>query len=369
MAKGGGKRTYVRDGRGRFASTPGGAAKKAAKSTSGRASTLAARTSLRRSRAKAKTKDLTDDRLTTALSTRAQKAAVTRGSRSLRAAKAASKQQLPAQRRQGTLSKSKAKRVARASATPANNTRKTGGALRSASAANSARPFSSMATQRGKMRRQAERKKKDQQKQFDDRVLRAGAVNRKAKENVNRLTSKKRLSAVDKTELRKAQRALNTSQSAMRTYATPKSKIVKYKPRGLGSIVNSMDRTIKSADQVLKNLQKKLAPNEKKLERMNARSIVEGKQKGLIGRIARAEIGIMGAKPGMKAIRRRAARAADAAARGSKLAARAREIYGTQMAGMGPGKTPGANIIKPGPRNKNQPPPRKRRTRKPKPRS
>ena len=153
----------------------------------------------------------------------------------------------------------------------------------------------------------------------------------------------------------------------MRTYTAPKSKFVKYKSRGLDSIVSSMDRTIKSADQVLKNLRKKLAPSERKIERMNARSIVEGKQKGLIGRIAREEINIVGAKPGMKAIRRRAARAADAAARGSKPAARAREIYGAQMAAMGPGKTPGANTLKPGPRNKNQPPRRKRRARKPKP--
>lgn len=90
MAKGGGKRrAYVRDSNGRFASTPGGAAKKAAKSTSGRASTLGARTSLKKSRAKARAIDPADQRLSTALSARAQKGAVTRGNRKLTAAKSA----------------------------------------------------------------------------------------------------------------------------------------------------------------------------------------------------------------------------------------------------------------------------------------
>jgi hypothetical protein len=90
MAKGGGKkRTYVRDGNGRFASTPGGAAKKAAKSTNGRASTLSARTGLKGSRAKLAAKDKADPSIRNTLSTRAQKGAVTRGSRKLATAKVA----------------------------------------------------------------------------------------------------------------------------------------------------------------------------------------------------------------------------------------------------------------------------------------
>jgi hypothetical protein len=88
MAKGG-KRTYARDSNGRFASTPGSAAKKAAKSTSGRASTLGARTGLKGSRARLKAKDKADQTLQNTLSTRAQKGAVTRGSRKLAAAKTA----------------------------------------------------------------------------------------------------------------------------------------------------------------------------------------------------------------------------------------------------------------------------------------
>ena len=88
MAKGG-KRTYTRDGNGRFASTPGSAAKKAAKSVSGRKSTLGARTGLKGSRAKLKAKDKADQTLQNTLSTRAQKGAVKRGSRKLAAAKTA----------------------------------------------------------------------------------------------------------------------------------------------------------------------------------------------------------------------------------------------------------------------------------------
>lgn len=88
MAKGG-KRTYARDGNGRFASTPGSAAKKAAKSTSGRASTLGARTGLKGSKAKLRAKDKADQTLQNTLSTRAQKGAVKRGSRKLAAVKTA----------------------------------------------------------------------------------------------------------------------------------------------------------------------------------------------------------------------------------------------------------------------------------------
>lgn len=96
MARGG-KRTYTRDANGRFASTPGGAlgaARKAARSRSGRTSTLGARTSLKKSRAKLAGKDPADQRLSTALSARAQKGAVTRGNKELKAAKVAARTQI-----------------------------------------------------------------------------------------------------------------------------------------------------------------------------------------------------------------------------------------------------------------------------------
>ena len=96
MARGG-KRTYTRDANGRFASTPGGglgAARKAARSRSGRTSTLGARTSLKKSRATLAGKDPADQRLSTALSARAQKGAVTRGNKGLKAAKVAARTQI-----------------------------------------------------------------------------------------------------------------------------------------------------------------------------------------------------------------------------------------------------------------------------------
>jgi hypothetical protein len=94
MARGGRpgkKRTqYVRDAQGQFASTPGGgkkatpsAVRKAAKAAALKGGTLAARTSLKKSRAKLKSIDKADPTLQTSLSKRAQKGAVTRGSKNL----------------------------------------------------------------------------------------------------------------------------------------------------------------------------------------------------------------------------------------------------------------------------------------------
>lgn len=94
MARGGRsgkKRTqYVRDAQGQFASTPGGgkkatpsAVRKAAKAATLKGGTLAARTSLKKSRAKLKSIDKADPTLQASLSKRAQKGAVTRGSKNL----------------------------------------------------------------------------------------------------------------------------------------------------------------------------------------------------------------------------------------------------------------------------------------------
>jgi curved DNA-binding protein CbpA len=96
MARGGGRRTtYVRDNSGRFASTPGGGPPKRSTPASRRAAakkdgalkggTLAARSQLRASRAK-----------TTPAASRQQRGAVTRASRRLASAVAASKRQGPA---------------------------------------------------------------------------------------------------------------------------------------------------------------------------------------------------------------------------------------------------------------------------------
>lgn len=101
MAKGG-KRTYVRDGNGRFASTPGGG-----KSAALKGGTLGKRSSLKGSRAKLKAKDAADPSIRNTLSTRAQKGAVTRGNKALRAAKAASQRTAVGRSKAGTVAKGK----------------------------------------------------------------------------------------------------------------------------------------------------------------------------------------------------------------------------------------------------------------------
>jgi hypothetical protein len=78
------------------------------------------------------------------------------------------------------------------------------------------------------------------------------------------------------------------------------------------------------------------------------------------------EMGVIGSRMGMKAMKRRMARAADAAARGSKAGKRAQEIYANQVAFTGKGKAKAAKSnIRPGPRNTQGPPPKRRKPRKP----
>ena len=108
MAKGGGKkRSYVRDGNGRFASTPGGG-----KSAALKGGTLGKRSSLKGSKAKLAAKDKADPSIRNTLSTRAQKGAVTRGNKALRAAKAASQRTAVGRSKTGTIFQGQA--VARA---------------------------------------------------------------------------------------------------------------------------------------------------------------------------------------------------------------------------------------------------------------
>ena len=110
MAKGGGKkRSYVRDGNGRFASTPGGG-----KSAALKGGTLGKRSSLKGSRAKLAAKDAADPSIRNTLSTRAQKGAVTRGNKALRAAKAASQRTAVGRSKAGTVAKGKRSPVLKA---------------------------------------------------------------------------------------------------------------------------------------------------------------------------------------------------------------------------------------------------------------
>ena len=102
----------------------------------------------------------------------------------------------------------------------------------------------------------------------------------------------------------------------------------------------------------------------KMAERMGARSMERRLSSRRIAReMAGVEMRIMGGRAGARQIQRRAQRAAAAAARCSKAAARAREIYANQLAYMGAGKPASkvkSNIV-PGPRNTQPPKPKRKR--------
>jgi len=130
--------------------------------------------------------------------------------------------------------------------------------------------------------------------------------------------------------------------------------------------VRDLDTEMKRLSDAVKSKRPRIDAMKRQLERQNARAMQQRIGKDKIDRmLAGVEIGISGTRPGAKAIQRRMQRAADAAARGSKPAARAREIYGNQLAYMGKGKPKaGKNNLRPGPRN-TQGPPKRRRNRKP----
>jgi hypothetical protein len=359
MARGG-RKTYIRDSNGRFAST-------GTSTRAGSLGSLRSRTSLKKSRAK----------LASGNTSPQQRGAVTRASRALARAQVANRRSLTGGRPSSTLAKSPAKRRqagtsgSAATATPMATSaiRQTGKLSRTVSARSSIRPFSGMVTHAGKRRRQAARAKDSRQKAFDNRVLRAGAAGRQARETISNLSSKKRLSAKDKAVLTRAQKTASISSRALRTYSQPRSKVVKYKSRGIEASISKIDRTVNSVGKLLKSIRDKTEQSKRRIARMNARTIAGRLEPGIGGQVARAELAITGTKAGLDVIRRRSERAAKAAERGSKPAARAREIYATQMAATGPGKpSKGQNTVKPGPRSVKgqEPPKRKKRSRKPK---
>lgn len=345
-----------RDASGRFASK-----------NAGSLGSLRSRTSLKKSRAK----------LAGGNNSPQQRGAVTRASRALARAQVANRRSLTGGRPSSILAKSPAKRRqagtsgSAATATPMATSaiRQTGRLSRTTSARSSIRSFSGIVTHIGKRRRQASKAKEKQQKAFDNRVSRASAAGRQAREVITNLSSKKRLSAKDKAALARAQKTASTSSRALKAYSQPRSKVVKYKSRGIEASISKIDRTVKSVDKFLKSIRDKTDQSKRRIARMNARTIAGRLEPGIGGQIARAELAITGTKAGLEVIRRRSERAARAAARGSKPAARAREIYATQMAATGPGKpSKGQNTVKPGPRSVKgqEPPKRKKRSRKPK---
>jgi hypothetical protein len=124
---------------------------------------------------------------------------------------------------------------------------------------------------------------------------------------------------------------------------------------------------MKKVSDAMKSLKPKVDKVGRKIQRMNAQAIQDRFSKNNADRfVAGVELNTIGGRMGAKAIQRRMQRAADAASRGSKPAARAREIYGNQLAYMGTGKPKAAkNNLRPGPRNKQGPPKRTRKPRKP----
>jgi len=211
-------------------------------------------------------------------------------------------------------------------------------------------------------------------KAFTRRLMRLSRNYRKAKQLQEAPSSNGKTMA-------RAIRSQRVARAALAWYQQPRSAVVPYRPvtlRGkLKQIDRQMDRTMKDAADAVRGLSdavKKARPTLDRIswqiQRMNADAVAKRLSPRRIDReLAGIELGIVGGRSGAKAIQRRMERAAAAAARGSKPAARARVIYANQLAAMGPGKPPqGKNTIKPGPSN-TKGTPKKRRKRKPKPKS
>jgi hypothetical protein len=158
----------------------------------------------------------------------------------------------------------------------------------------------------------------------------------------------------------------------------PRNNVRPYRPATTDGKIGQLDRQIDSTmkglaretqklSETIKRVKPKADKLSRRLQRMNAQSIQNRLSTNNADRfVAGVELGAIGSRSGAKAIQRRMQRAADAASRGSKPAARAREIYGNQLAYMGPGKPKAAkNNLRPGPRNKQGPPKRTRKPRKP----
>ena len=150
--------------------------------------------------------------------------------------------------------------------------------------------------------------------------------------------------------------------NAVRTYQpkTPQGQIDK----GVRGMARGASRV---SEQMPKMREAKGKANAMKtrLARLAARDIAGSMRKGLAGEMASLSLRIQGSRltrAGADVIRRRAARATAAAERGSKPAARAREIYGQQLAFTGTGKPSKAKSgIRPGPRNTKGTPPKRRK--------
>lgn len=170
--------------------------------------------------------------------------------------------------------------------------------------------------------------------------------------------------AVTRTSGRSSRRQpLALKANAVRSFnpKTPKLMLGQIE-RQVDHSINALDAELKRASDKIKSHRPAIDKMRRELQRQNAKAIAQRLSKDPIDRmIAGVEIGVIGTRSGAKAIQRRMQRAAAAAARGSKPAARAREIYGNQLAYTGKGKPKAArNNLRPGPRNTQGPPKRRR---------
>lgn len=152
-------------------------------------------------------------------------------------------------------------------------------------------------------------------------------------------------------------------QNAIRTYrpATPRGLM----DQGMRGMTKGI-RSIQSELPKIRETRKQLDGMKRRMARQSAKDIADRLKPGIDGQLARISMSAQGGRlnrAGADVIRRRAARATAAAARGSKPAARARQIYGQQLAGTGTGKPSrkAKSGIRPGPRNTKGTPPKRRK--------
>ena len=139
------------------------------------------------------------------------------------------------------------------------------------------------------------------------------------------------------------------------------------RPLGLkGNSIRPLKRGAKDLRTRLGDVRTAANAGKTRLARQSARDIAGRLRKGIDGELSSIALQNQGGRlnrAGADVIRRRAARASAAAAKGSKPAARAREIYGQQLAFTGKGKVSrkAKNNLRPGPRNTKGVPPKRRK--------
>jgi hypothetical protein len=164
------------------------------------------------------------------------------------------------------------------------------------------------------------------------------------------------------------------ARSARRRGGKPANSIKPYKPatasgrdaagnRGWARTAGELSKNYKA----IKDFKSRAEGITRKWARRTARDIADAGGKGARASVARTMLSVTDSRTMRAArgvIRGRAARAAAAAARGSKPAAKAQAIYDRQLAPVLPkGKGKGKNSLRPGPRNTKGAPPKRRRKR------